>query len=112
MPQVKEEQPIRIVIPKKEEKKTEEVSKKIEKPLISKEPQIEIKIEPKKVEQPVIIPNPKIEIKKEPKKEQMPIPKPQPEITKENPKKSAIALYWEKMGDKRGKIYDMKAVLK
>lgn len=27
-------------------------------------------------------------------------------------KKSAIALYWEKMGDKRGEIYDMKAVLK
>lgn len=87
IPQVKEEQPIRIVIPKKEEKKTEEVSKKIEKPLISKEPQIEIKIEPKKVEQPVIIQKPKIEIKKEPKKEQMPIPKPQPEITKEEPKK-------------------------
>lgn len=27
-------------------------------------------------------------------------------------KKSAITLYWEKMGDKRGEIYDMKAVLK
>lgn len=27
-------------------------------------------------------------------------------------KKSAITLYWEKMGDKRGQIFDMKAVLK
>lgn len=27
-------------------------------------------------------------------------------------KKSAITIYWEKMGEKRGEIYDMKAVLK
>lgn len=31
---------------------------------------------------------------------------------KNSTKKSAITLYWEKMGDKRGEIYDMKAVLK